>query len=114
MNDVTLRDILAEINLETLDTFSFKYQNKEVQIKLIGTVRILNSIGDWKDFVALNINTMIQIMHKDSLNSIDMSMCFPDKGVGYNINVVVCNLIMKIADVAPESSRRGRKAKSDV
>lgn len=121
-----LKSALSEINLETLDTYQFKYDGNLITIKMVGTIIILNSIGDWKDFVALNINTMIGIMQKYSTTSIDMGMCFPDKGVGYNVNVVI-EKELPLIEVAPNAfveiqpdtenktvSRRGRKAKSDV
>lgn len=121
-----LKEILAEIDLDTLESFKFKYRNNEVQISLIGTVQILNSLGDWKDFVALNINTMIKIMDKDALDTMDMSMCFPCNGYGWNINVdivripvmveVATDALVEINSVVDNKtvSRRGRKAKSDV
>lgn len=122
-----LKKMLEDINPETLESYIFRVDDKEVHLSLVGTVNILNSIGDWKDFVALNINTMIQIMQKDALDSFDMSMCFPHKGVGYHINVVICNYMQNIIEISGGNfiqinsatdnktvSRRGRKAKSNV
>jgi hypothetical protein len=119
-----LKNILAEIDLDALDEFEFKHNGKNVHIRMLGTVNILNSIGDWKDFVALNINTMMTIMQKDNLLHMEMGMCFPCKGIGYSISVEIYAEMVEIApntyiqiNSATENktvSRRGRKAKSNV
>lgn len=109
-----IKDILTEINLDTFEQFVFEYQGKNVQMRMIGNVSILNSIGDWKDFVALNIKTMISIMQKDNLDNIDMGMCFPDKGIGYNVEVKISNKVETISapiveNVIPKRGRRNGK-----
>lgn len=116
-----IQNALAEIDLDTLDTYSFIFNDHRIDIKMIGTVVIQNSIGDWKDFVALNINTMLNIMKKDALTTMDMGMCFPCKGIGYQISVTISKELPLI-EIAPDAlvdvnpvvdnktaSRRGRK-----
>lgn len=86
---ITIMDVLNEIDLETFQNNRGTLNGLDYEFKMIGTVQILNSIGDWKDYVARNLETLKNLLIRDSLPEIDMTMCFPHKGVGYHMHFII-------------------------
>lgn len=82
-------DVLNEINLDTFQNNKGVLDGYEYEFIMKGTVQILNSIGDWKDYVARNLEALKNLMIKDNLPEIDMSMCFPCNGVGYHMHFII-------------------------
>lgn len=91
--EMNLEELFTTIHWDIFSEWCGKWNNNGVTIKMLGTNNHqISMVGDYRDYIIRNLQTLLVIKNRDRLTNIDMQMSFSVLNKSYTVCVILSDL----------------------
>lgn len=93
LKELDLQELFGDIHWDIFSEWNGIWNNHGIIIRKIGiNSNQISMVGDYRDYIIRNLQTLLVIKNRDNLPSIDMQMSFSVLNKSYTVLVILTDL----------------------
>lgn len=97
LKELDLQELFGDIHWDIFSEWNGIWNNHGIVIRKIGiNSNQISMVGDYRDYIIRNLQTLLVIKNRDNLPSIDMHMSFSVLNKSYTVLVILTDLPPRI------------------